>query len=501
MLSRSSNSGEIPNPLPPDPLQAALQRFFGYSEFRSPQREIVECLLQSQDALIVLPTGGGKSICYQLPALMRPGVMLVISPLVALMENQVYALRQRRLSAGLLHSELPKEQYRQTLWRLSQQQLRLLYISPETLLSPKVWDTLMQPQIQVQGMVVDEAHCLVQWGDSFRPAYYRLGSVRRSLQATQASPILIAAFTATADPTAQATIARILQLEQPRSVCLSPYRPNLDLGMQTVWTAHQRRQRLRSFIQSQSPAGSGTESPPSGLVYVRTRRDTEDLAAWLAQSGLPTRPYHAGLSPQQRRVVEHKWLSGQLPFVVCTNAFGMGLDLPTVRWIVHFQPPLLLSEYVQEVGRAGRDGQRAEALMLVSEPTGWLDPSDRQRRRFFLDQARQQSHTVKATVRTLSQQGTVTQGQGAGAEAIALALLHQADLLAWSDPFHYTITGRSRLPPLGQSNLHANRQLQRYVRSRDCRWRYLLRAFGFGSEAEGWRCGHCDTCRWAGSRT
>ncbi|MDX2241381.1 MAG: RecQ family ATP-dependent DNA helicase [Leptolyngbyaceae cyanobacterium bins.302] len=306
------------------PIQAALQQFFGYSSFRSPQQDIVECLLQKQDALIVLPTGGGKSICFQLPALMQPGVTLVISPLVALMENQVQELRQKNLPAALIHSELPKSQYRQTLWLLANQRLRLLYLSPETLLSAKVWDVLCQPNLVVNGLILDEAHCLVQWGDTFRPAYYRLGSVRRSLRDAQNKPLTvqhsqipIAAFTATADPTTQQTIQRILQLENPHSFRLSPYRSNLHLALQTVWTPRQRRQRLLALIQ-QHP-------DQSGLVYVRTRRDSEQLATWLSQQGYSTAAYHAGLSAQERRAIEQAWLTQRLGFVVCTNAFGMEL--------------------------------------------------------------------------------------------------------------------------------------------------------------------------------
>lgn len=471
-----------------DPALVVLQKFFGYSEFRFPQREIVNCLLQKQDALIVLPTGGGKSICFQLPALLQPGLTLVISPLVALMENQVQELRQKKLPAALLHSELPANQYRQTLWLLANQRLRLLYLSPETLLNPKVWQILSQPALKLNAIVLDEAHCLVHWGDTFRPAYYRLGSVRKSLSQASNSQIAIAAFTATADPQAQQTIQRILQLDNPQQFRLSPYRVNLHLSVKTVWTPHQRRQQTLSFIQ-QHPQ-------QAGLVYVRTRRDGEELALWLTQQKFQTAAYHAGLSPEERREIEQGWLSGRLQFVVCTNAFGMGVNKSDVRWVVHFHAPTMLAEYVQEVGRAGRDGKPAQALMLISERTGLLDSTDKHRSQFFTQQAQKQYRTAKALVHKLPLEGEVDVVKRQFKDgAIALSLLHQVGCLEWNDPFHYVIKERPSLSNLGQSNIHATRQMQRYLHTRQCRWQFLLTAFGFELDAQNFRCGHCDRCR------
>lgn len=359
-----------------------LQQIWGYDRFRPPQGEIVQTLLTQQDALVVMPTGGGKSICFQLPALMETGLTLVVSPLVALMENQVQELRQRRLPAALLHSELPAQQRRQILWLLEHQRLRLLYLSPETLFSQAVWERLTLPQLKINGLILDEAHCLVQWGDTFRPAYRRLGAVRPALLKPKpdGTKMALAAFTATADPVAQQTLQTVLNLQQPQVFLHSPYRPNLQLAVQLTWTPRGRRQQLQQFIQARAKT--------SGLVYVRTRRDSETLADGLKQQGYRTAAYHAGLSAAERRQIEAAWLSGDLIFVICTSAFGMGINKPDVRWVVHFHAPLLLSEYVQEVGRAGRDGKLAEALTLISEPTGWLDCDDRQRQQFFSSSGR-----------------------------------------------------------------------------------------------------------------
>lgn len=467
-----------------------FRQIWGYDEFRPPQGEIVQCLLAGQDALVVMPTGGGKSICFQLPALMGKGLTIVISPLVALMENQVQELRQRQLPAALLHSELPTHQRRHTLWALEHQRLRLLYLSPETLLSPPVWDRLCHPDLVIRGLILDEAHCLVQWGDTFRPAYRRLGAVRSALLQTKpaGTRIAIAAFTATADPSAQQTIQQVLGLNYPKIFLQSPYRQNLHLSVRTVWTPRGRRQQLLHIIRSQP----GT----AGLVYVRTRRDSAALAQWLQTQGYATAAYHAGLSADDRRSIEAAWLRGDRLFVICTSAFGMGINHPSVRWVVHFHLPHLLSEYVQEIGRAGRDGQPAEAISLVSEPTGWLDPADRQRQRFFEQQARKQQQMAQRLIRQLPPEGDITSVTRQFQEgAIALALLHSHNQLEWQDPFHYKMR-RSSASQTTQFRPSAQ-LIRRYCRTTGCRWQFLLKAFGFEPAAAALKtgCGHCDRCR------
>jgi ATP-dependent DNA helicase RecQ len=301
----------------------------------------------------------------------------------------------------------------------------------------------------------------------------------------EGTKMAIAAFTATANPDAQQTIQRVLQLQQPQVFRLNPYRANLHLNVQVVWTPRQRRQQLLKFIQARPDQ--------TGLVYVRTRRDGEALAEWLSQQGFKTAAYHAGLSPDERRQLEKAWLGGSTQFVVCTCAFGMGIDKPDVRWVVHFHSPLLLSEYVQEVGRAGRDGKSATALTLISETTGWLDPDDKQRRQFFIEQAEKQQRSAQALVHKLPPQGNVTSVNREFKDgAIALSLLNSTGQLEWSDPFHYVMKP-GHTHAAGQSNTHAAQQMTDYLKTRDCRWRFLLKAFGF--EAEGLRCGHCDRCR------
>ncbi|ERT06478.1 ATP-dependent DNA helicase, RecQ family protein [Lyngbya aestuarii BL J] len=470
-----------------DRVKTEFQRIWGYKDFRPPQGEIIRSLLSRQDALVVMPTGGGKSICFQLPALLQTGLTLVVSPLIALMENQVQELREKHLPAALLHSQLPSQQRRQTLRLLEQNRLRLLYLSPETLLSSSVWSLIAHPRILVNGLILDEAHCLVQWGDTFRPAYRRLGMIRSTLlqlKPTQ-KKFAIAAFTATANPAAQQTIQTVLNLNNPQSFVVNPYRPNLNLNVKTVWTPRGRRSQLLKFIQ--------TRKKQTGLVYVRTRKDSEKLADSLKQQGYQTSAYHAGLSGEERREIEQAWLKGSLKFVVCTSAFGMGINKANVRWVLHFQAPFLLSEYLQEVGRAGRDGKPAMALTLVSEPTGWLYPEDKQRREYLQENWRQQYQQANQLIKKLPKQGEIKEISDQFRNgAITLSLLHSSGQLTWQDPFHYVIHSSSVSFP--DHNTKAIKQMTQYLKTNQCRWQFLLEAFGFNQAANSMRCGHCDNC-------
>jgi ATP-dependent DNA helicase RecQ len=469
-----------------DPLEAAraeFKRCWGYTDFRSPQAEVIRSLLAQRDALIVLPTGAGKSLCFQLPAILQQGLTLVISPLIALMENQVAELRQKQLPAAALHGQLSRFQRQRLLNAIEGQHLRLLYLSPETLLSRDVWERLCLPQVRINGLVLDEAHCLVQWGDTFRPSYRRLGAVRPALlrRKPAGTKMAIAAFTATADPETQRVIKTVLDLKQPQVFRYSPYRPNLDLQIQTVWSAAQRRWQVWRLIQAQ---------PGTGLVYARTRRDCEQLATWLTEQGEATIAYHGGLSAAERRHLERQWLTGQQRFVVSTSAFGLGINKPDCRWVCHFQVPLSLTEYIQEIGRAGRDGQPAIALTLISEPTGWLEPSDRNQRRFFAQQVKSQQQSAQKLMPQLPQQADIRTLRQPEA-AIALALLHQAGQLTWQDPFHYVISSGGNRPAIADQSA----QMVQYLKTAGCRWQFLLSAFGFAAESKNFRCRHCDNCR------
>ncbi|MEM6449374.1 MAG: RecQ family ATP-dependent DNA helicase [Cyanobacteria bacterium P01_D01_bin.105] len=471
-------------------LRQKFQQVWGYDNFRPPQGEIVRAISEGKDCLTIMPTGFGKSLCFQLPALMNEGVTLVVSPLVALMENQVHELVEKRLPAAALHSELGKKQRWQTLRSLQQNQLRLLYLSPETLLSKPVWKVLCEPSVKINALILDEAHCLTQWGDSFRPTYRRLGAVREALLKCrpQGTKIAIAAFTATAEPITQKTLQTVLKLRKPQIVRMSPYRNNLHLAVKTVWTPKGRKRALLKFIQQQGKQ--------SGLVYARTRHSTEALAQWLCNQRFSVCAYHGGLSASQRRQIEAQWIDGRYQFVVCTSAFGMGINKADCRFVVHYEVPSLLTEYVQEVGRGGRDGKAAKALALVNEPTGLLAPEDKQRWQFFEQKTKQLEQAAQQLVRQIPETGHIDEvrHQVRNGEQ-ALALLHRDSKLQWRDPFTYKlekgqIAGSQRV----RKRESAATVMRRYLFTRRCRWQVLLEAFGFAKEAEGMQCGECDRC-------
>ncbi|MGB7416445.1 MAG: RecQ family ATP-dependent DNA helicase, partial [Thermosynechococcaceae cyanobacterium] len=402
----------------------SLQQTWGYDQFRYPQAEVIGCLLAEQDALVLLPTGAGKSICFQLPAILQAGLTVVVSPLVSLMENQVQELQAKGIKAALLHSQLSAQQRRQTMGCLSR--LDLLYLAPESLLSPAIWPQLCN--LNVRYLIIDEAHCISQWGVSFRPIYRRLGAVRAALKGN----ITVAAFTATATPMMQQEIQTVLQLPSPKIFRVSPYRANLDLRVKLTCSPAHRRQQVLRFLQKQGQT--------SGLVYTRSRRDSESFVSWLGEAQVHAVAYHAGLPPHERRQIEADWLSGKVPVVVCTSAFGMGINKPDVRFICHLHPPLTVAEYVQEIGRAGRDGLRSQTLLLVSEPTGWLDPQDQNQRRHFTQQCRRQHHLAQRLAPQLPTTGNIADLQQQFPQAeIALSILHSRGQLRWSDPFHYAL--------------------------------------------------------------
>jgi ATP-dependent DNA helicase RecQ len=325
---------------------AVLRRVFGYASFRGQQQEIVDHVVDGGDAIVLMPTGGGKSLCYQLPALLRPGLGVVVSPLIALMKDQVDALRQAGVRAAALNSGLPAGEAGRIERAARDGTLDLLYVSPERLMMPHCLELLRRCRIAL--FAVDEAHCISQWGHDFRRDYQTLGILKESFPET---PLL--ALTATADDPTRRDIAERLHLVGARLFAAGYDRPNL---FYRVIAKRSPRDDLLRFLDDEHQGDAG-------IVYCLTRRAVEETAAWLSERGREALPYHAGLSPETRERHQTRFLREEGVVIVATVAFGMGIDKPNVRFVAHLDAPKNLEAYYQETGRAGRDGLPSDAWM------------------------------------------------------------------------------------------------------------------------------------------
>jgi ATP-dependent DNA helicase RecQ len=327
-------------------LHTSLRKVFGLHEFRRHQRDIIEGIVAGHDAFVLMPTGGGKSLCYQLPALLRSGVAIVVSPLISLMKDQVDALKENGVAAEFYNSALGAQESRRVLASLHAGELDLLYVAPERLMSPDFLQRLAELPIAL--IAIDEAHCVSQWGHDFRPEYAALGELR-----THFADVPLIALTATADPHTREDIVHVLGLGEARRYISSFDRPNIRYS---VLEKYQPMEQLKQFL-----AGQGHES---GIVYALSRKRTEEVATHLELAGYQAAAYHAGRPADVRRDVQERFLRDDLQIVVATVAFGMGIDKPNVRFVVHYDLPKHIEGYYQETGRAGRDGLASEALLL-----------------------------------------------------------------------------------------------------------------------------------------
>ena len=323
-----------------------LKSVFGYTAFRDAQGEIIEHVAGGGDALVLMPTGGGKSLCYQIPALMRAGCAVVVSPLIALMQDQVAALAEAGVNAAVLNSALDARQAAQTERDLAAGRLDLVYVAPERLVTPRFFDLLRQSKLAL--FAIDEAHCVSQWGHDFRPEYIQL-----SLLHEQFPGVPRIALTATADELTRAEIITRLQLEEARVFISSFDRPNIRY---TIVDKHSARDQLLRFIADNHPG-------EAGIAYCISRRKVDETAAWLSAQGVTALPYHAGLDQQTRARNQERFVNEDGVVIVATIAFGMGIDKPDVRFVAHLDLPKSIEAYYQETGRAGRDGLPADAWM------------------------------------------------------------------------------------------------------------------------------------------
>jgi len=498
-----------PPQAPNEDLEEALRRYLGYPGFRPGQARVVRAVMDGRDALAVLPTGGGKSVCFQLPAFLRSGVVLVVSPLISLMEDQVGRARRAGLGAAALNASLPAPERRRVIREATEGGIRLLFVSPERLALPSFLEAL--PSISISLLAVDEAHCISLWGHDFRPSYRRIGEVRCRIRA----PVL--ALTATATLPVRREIEAGLRMKDPARVVGSFDRPNLTWEVKKAGIHREKSQEILNALSGRQGAS---------IVYASTRKIVEGIRRILASRGLPAMAYHAGLPPSVRSLVQERFLGDPAPVVVATNAFGMGIDRSDVRTVLHYQLPGSLEAYYQEGGRAGRDGRPSRCLALFG-------PADRKVHDEFRASAFPERGGLRRLHRLLCNRMDVGQesvlllkeirgavGRGAGNEE-AMAALHA---LARCGSVDVQEPGPAGGSPKGQGSRRGGngkeavrltllpgalvlaslsrrrkveeaqlRSVLRYAGTRKCRRDFILNYFGEPSpEAP---CGRCDRCR------
>jgi ATP-dependent DNA helicase RecQ len=480
---------------PTDDLAVALRAHFGHDGFRPGQEPVTRAVLAGRDVVAVMPTGGGKSVCYQLPALLLDGLTLVVSPLIALMKDQVDALATAGHRATYVNSSLDPDEQAARLRACARGEFRLLYVAPERISSERFVEAA--PSLRVVRLAVDEAHCVSQWGHDFRPDYLRLAELR----ALVGSPPT-AAFTATATARVRADIVRTLGLRDPAVFVAGFERANLRLIVQRPETVARKLALLDEAV-----ARAGTPA----IVYAATRKNVEQVAAHLRGRGVEAMAYHAGLSAAERTRVQDAFMDGAAPAIVATSAFGMGVDKSDVRLVVHWDVPGSVEQYYQEAGRAGRDGKPAECVLLYNY-------ADVRIQRFFVEGANPEPaifrHVIECTADGADDLASIESDaptRNAMAVATAVGVLRRAGVLVRTeDP----VTGDERYSlapgvqrgeiPLDLEALRAKREgdderlrsMCAFAAGSTCRRAFILRYFGSDEVRDA--CGACDRCERVG---
>lgn len=478
--------------------ETALQQYFGLADFRQPQRAIIDSILNGDDTLVVMPTGGGKSLCYQLPALLLPGVTLVVSPLIALMKDQVDGLRAKGLPAGLLNSSLSLQEQRATLSAIQKRELKLVYVAPERFRSQSFLNAL--PTDAISLLAIDEAHCLSQWGHDFRPDYKRLGEARKAL----GSPPCVA-LTATATPDVQTDICQTLEMHTPKQFVAGFARNNLSFRIRKTNSDADKLEAVERLVRRHN----------TGIIYCATRKSVEAVASKIEAFAAPLIRYHGGMSDDQRNAAQDAFMQKQANVVVATNAFGMGIDRPDIRFVCHYEMPGSVEAYYQEGGRAGRDGKPATCEMLFSY-------ADKRVQEFFIQGANpgvslisetfdrlqelaDSKHEVQRSIDDLCEQ--FDRKVNPMAVGTALSILGRQQ---WIERFDIpgkrlrgtrilaTEKSGSQLPldanALQQKSDRDNERLQSVINfaySNNCRQTWILNYFG---EQDSQPCTRCDCC-------
>ena len=333
-----------------------LKNHFGYTSFRPGQEQVIDAILAGQDALAIMPTGAGKSLCYQIPALLLPGITVVVSPLISLMKDQVQALREAGCQAAFLNSSLTTAEYAQTMERINNGDIKLLYIAPERL--QKTSMAQFAESMEIPLVVVDEAHCVSHWGHDFRPGYLQIADFIRQIKPRPVT----AAFTATATITVRQDIERLLALRVPFSITTGFDRPNLYFEVQRP---EDKKGALLEYLEKRKES--------SGIIYCATRKAVEELYEFLVRRGYAAVRYHAGLDDGERRANQDDFIYDRKNLIIATNAFGMGIDKSNVSFVIHYNMPKNIESYYQEAGRAGRDGAPADCILLYSGRDVWIN--------------------------------------------------------------------------------------------------------------------------------
>ena len=464
----------------PDRLRLALRETFGFDRFRPGQEEAAGAVLDGRDLVAVMPTGSGKSLCFQLPALLLEGTSVVVSPLIALMKDQVDALRSRGVAAAALHSGLGAAERAGVERDLAAGRLRLVYVAPERLASARFTATLAG--LPIARLIVDEAHCISQWGHDFRPDYGRLGELRRSLA------VPAAAFTATATPDVRADIARQLHMSDPLELVTGFDRPNLTLSVEPCRSRADKARALDRLLR---------EVGTPGIVYAATRKSVDLWAGHLEARGLRSGRYHAGMGDAERVRVQDAFFGGRLDAIAATNAFGMGVDKSDLRFVAHAEVPGSLEAYYQEVGRAGRDGLPARGVLLFG-------PADVRTQEFFLAGSNPSPALFRQVWGLLGEgaDDAAIEAAGGGDAASGMAAATAARLLRRAAERLGQSPGGGAPPIDFEAQADKARRdrarldtMIRYAFGRGCRTRFIYDYFaGVGRDAAVVRCGTCDVC-------